>query len=206
MKQSKLMSFVESLINIAVGLGVAMAANAIILPLMGFPISFRENAIIAAFMTVVSIARSFTLRRIFEALHIRRPLSPFMQAVIAERFRQVEVEGWTAENDDFVHLPGDLALHGGLYAQYAHLRPSDYTPPSLWRWNSEWWKPVDFRRNLVKAAALILAEGEKHDRNRSKRSDWDHPRPLGHGHQPASGPKPKAPTTGSGVTARKAVS
>lgn len=32
MKQSRFMSFTESLINIAVGLGVAMLANAIILP------------------------------------------------------------------------------------------------------------------------------------------------------------------------------
>ena len=51
-------------------------------------------------MTAISIARGFLLRRLFEALHIRRPLSPFMQAVIAERVRQVEVEGWSSEHDD----------------------------------------------------------------------------------------------------------
>lgn len=45
-------------------------------------------------MTMISIARSYVLRRLVEALHIRRPLSPFMQAVIAERYRQVEVERW----------------------------------------------------------------------------------------------------------------
>jgi len=168
MKQSKAMSALESGINIAVGLGIAMAANAIILPLVGFPVTLSQNAIIAAFMTVVSFVRSYALRRLFEALHIRTPLSAFTQAVIAERKRQIEVEGWSREHDDFEHMRGDLAHAGGIYAQYAHHKPGDI-PPLLWRWSDAWWKPVDFRRNLVKSCALIVAEGEKFDRLKSKR-------------------------------------
>jgi len=160
MKQSRLMSFAESLINILVGLGVAMAANAIILPLLGFPISLGQNAIIAAFMTVVSIARSFALRRVFEALHIRHPLSPGALAIVAERRRQVELEGWTPDHDAD-HRVGELARAGGCYAIFGDTRVQ--TPPSHWPWASEWWKPADYRRNLVKAGALILAELDRAD-------------------------------------------
>jgi hypothetical protein len=173
------MSFAESLINIVVGLGVAMAANAVILPLMGFPISLHENAIIAAFMTVVSIARSFTLRRVFEALHIRRPLSPFMQAVIAERFRQIEVEGWNAEHDR-QHTPREIARAGAAYLVGAErFTVTDYeadeeeVPLSgrlIWPWGLDFWKPRELRRDLVRGCALGLAAGERSDELKRKRS------------------------------------
>lgn len=165
MKQSRLMSFVESLINIAVGLGVAMAANAIILPLLGFPISLSQNIAIATFMTVVSIARSFALRRLFEALHIRHPLSAGALAIIAERRRQIEQEGWTPEHD-LAHRPGELARHGACYAL---ARSQDAHPPAYWEWDDAWWKPADFRRNLVKSGALILAELDRADYARKRK-------------------------------------
>jgi hypothetical protein len=226
MKQSRLMSLVESAVNIAVGLGVAMIANAIILPALGFPITLAQNAIIAVFMTAVSLARSFALRRLFEALHIRRPLSPAMAAVIAERFRQVEAEGWSPEHDD-EHAPGELAAAGACYALAAH-DASSVHPPRGWRWADEWWKPAGFRRNLVKAAALILAEIEKFDRLKTRGarpkvspskggsndlSRWkqfggtlDRPAPppssspaLVQGYTAPAGKKPRPPRTGSGV-------
>jgi hypothetical protein len=34
----------------------------------------------------------------------------------------------------------------------------------IWPWDRKWWKPTDRRRDLVKAAALILAEIERLDR------------------------------------------
>ena len=167
MKQSRLMSLVESVINIAVGLGVAMVANAIILPLVGFPISLAQNAIIAAFMTVISIARSFVLRRLFEALHIRHPLSPAMHAIIAERRRQIEIEGWDNDHDDR-HERGELARAGAAYAVSA-AGPKTFAFKSIWPWDEEWWKPRDFRRDLVRAGALIIAELDKFERSRKTR-------------------------------------
>ncbi|BBF93358.1 DUF7220 family protein [Blastochloris tepida] len=175
MKQSRAMSLLESIVNILVGLGVAMAANAIILPLLGFAISLQQNLQIAAFMTVVSILRSYALRRLFEALHIRHPISPFMLAVMAERRRQIEVEGWSPEHDDGV-LPGSLAAAGASYALEAphHLSAGgagqSARPPESWPWSRDWWKPTGFRRDLVKAGALIIAEGEKFDRRRGDRN------------------------------------
>ena len=178
MKQSRLMSFLESLINIAVGLGVAMLANAVILPALGFPISLSQNAIIAAFMTVVSIPRSFALRRQFEALHFRHPLSPGALAIVAERRRQIEVEGWAAEHD-LAHAPGALARAGAAYAVNVWLRNADVQktrdlrglPSLIWPWEKSWWKPDGNRRDLVKAGALILAELDRADTERkAKRS------------------------------------
>ncbi|MET4307918.1 hypothetical protein [Bradyrhizobium sp. RT4b] len=166
MKQSKFMSLVESVINIVVGFGISLAAQVYFLPLLGVTISFRQNLTFALIMTAVSIARSFALRRVFEALHIRRPLSPFMQAVIAERFRQVEGEGWSTEHDD-AHAPGELARAGGCYADRAGLPGRSLSDiPARWPWSRDWWKPAGFRRDLVRAGALIIAEGEKFDRNR----------------------------------------
>lgn len=183
MKQSRLMSFVESTISTLSGFGISLLAQWFFLPLLGVHVTFTQNVIFALIMTVISIARGFLLRRIFEALHIRRPISPFMQAVIAERFRQIEVEGWDHGHDD-KHEAGELARAGGTYATYAywhlgraqgiapakhHRTTQGMQPPGLWPWSRDWWKPTDFRRDLVKAGALILAEGEKFDRARKAR-------------------------------------
>ncbi|BCA04061.1 DUF7220 family protein [Bradyrhizobium diazoefficiens] len=173
MKQSKIMSLVESVINIAVGFGISLAAQMYFLPLLGVTVSFRQNLFFALIMTVISIARSYLLRRVFEALHIRRPLSSFMQAVIAERFRQIEQEGWSTTHDD-AHPVGELAAAGSCYAimpTWRRRADDDFgrEPPIVWPWSLEWWKPQGNRRDLVRAAALVVAEGEKFDRNRGRK-------------------------------------
>lgn len=165
MKQSQLMSFVESTINILVGFGIAVGAQALFLPMLGVAIPISANLSFAAIMTVISIARSYGLRRLFEALHIRRPLSPFMQAVIAERYRQIEQEGWSLEHDDD-HAPRELALAGAGYVRQAG---RSVLVPMDWPWSKDWWKPTGFRRDLVKGSALIVAEGEKFDRARKSK-------------------------------------
>jgi hypothetical protein len=169
-KQSKFMSALETCLSTAAGFGISLLAQMYFLPLLGVSISLHQNFAFALIMTVVSLARQFILRRLFEALHIRRPLSAFMQAVIAERYRQIEAEGWSTEHDDHEHVVGALATAGAAYALNAGY-PTALAPPKDWPWADEWWKPAGFRRDLVKAAALILAEGEKFDRNRKRRSD-----------------------------------
>lgn len=178
MKQSRLMSMLESIINIVVGFGISLVAQIVFLPMLGVVIDLHQNLQFALIMTVISIARSFTLRRLFEAMRIRRPLSPFMQAVISERFRQIEVEGWSPEHDDG-HQYGELACAGAAYARMANIKSglqhSQLVSPVFWPWSQDWWKPVGFRRDLVKACALILAEGEKFDRNRGRPLNGDRP-------------------------------
>jgi hypothetical protein len=169
LKQSRAASLVESITNIAVGLSLSIGLQAIVLPALGVPIPWSVNFAFAGLMTVVSIARSFALRRLFEALHFRHPLSPGALAIIAERRRQIEGEGWTAEHDDKQHETGELAMAGAAYVFGAvnafGAFPGD-KPPVFWPWSREWWKPQDYRRDLVRAGALILAEIDRHDRNR----------------------------------------
>lgn len=170
MKQSRLMSMLETTLSTAAGFGLSLFLQWLILPiLLGVSIPLHSNLAFAAIMTVASLARGFVLRRIFEALHIRRPLSPFMQAAIAERFRQIEQEGWSADHDD-EHQSGELARAGGCYADRAGVMDRSMSGvPQRWPWSYDWWKPAGFRRDLVKAAALIIAEGEKFDRNRKRK-------------------------------------
>jgi hypothetical protein len=80
--------------------------------------------------------------------------------VLAERQRQIEMEGWTAEHDD-LWTGGELASAGVAYALASH---EIERAPMEWPWDKEWWKPKNRRRNLVRAAALIIADIDRMDR------------------------------------------
>lgn len=69
MRQSRRMSLVESLANVAVGYGIAVATQVLVLPMFGLHTSLSNNLAIGAVFTVVSIIRSYALRRVFEQLH-----------------------------------------------------------------------------------------------------------------------------------------
>ena len=71
MKQSRLMSLVESVANVAVGYGVAVITQILIFPVFGLHTTLAQNLKMGAIFTIVSIARSFALRRAFEAIRIR---------------------------------------------------------------------------------------------------------------------------------------
>jgi len=72
MKQSRLMSLMESLANVLVGYGVAVATQMLVFPLFGLAVTITENLLIGLIFTVVSIVRSYALRRSFEALRVRQ--------------------------------------------------------------------------------------------------------------------------------------
>jgi hypothetical protein len=91
-----------------------------------------------------------------------------IEEIAAERRRQIEVEGWTSEHDDR-HERGELAKAAAAYAYNAgadelNRRWNSATPVIVWPWSREWWKPTTSRRDLIKAAALIVAEIERLDR------------------------------------------
>ena len=71
MKQSRLMSLVEAIANVAVGYGVAVITQILIFPIFGLHTTLAQNLKMGAIFTVVSIARSFALRRVFEAIRMR---------------------------------------------------------------------------------------------------------------------------------------
>ena len=66
------MSLVESLANVAVGYGVAVVTQILIFPIFGLQTTLAQNLKMGAMFTMVSIARSFALRRVFEALRLRK--------------------------------------------------------------------------------------------------------------------------------------
>ena len=61
----------EALINVVVGYGIALAAQMMIFPLFGIHISLQDNIVIGLLFTVVSIVRSYALRRLFNRWHRR---------------------------------------------------------------------------------------------------------------------------------------
>ncbi|MEI2299304.1 hypothetical protein [Ensifer sp. MJa1] len=93
--------------------------------------------------------------------------------VLAERERQMAVEGWSIGHDD-AYLDGELAEAAAAYALGSYRlavsarvkgQPHDTTHyRTIWPWSLEWWKPTERRRDLVKAGALIIAEIERIDR------------------------------------------
>lgn len=72
--------------------------------------------------------------------------------VLAERKRQIEVEGFTAAHDDTNYRDeNELVKAAVCFAE-----PALYS--LIWPWNASWWKIRDGRRRcLVKAAALLIA-------------------------------------------------
>ena len=65
MTQKRLHSALESATNVTVGYAVAMITQALVFPLFGFYASTAEHAGIALIFTVVSLVRSYALRRLF---------------------------------------------------------------------------------------------------------------------------------------------
>jgi len=63
--QSKLQSFWEAWVNILIGFSINFLANMLILPLFGFNITVGDNLIIGVIYTLISLARSYAVRRWF---------------------------------------------------------------------------------------------------------------------------------------------
>ena len=71
MKQSRFMSLIEAIANVAVGYGVAVVTQILIFPVFGLHTTLGQNLKMGGIFTIVSLARSFALRRLFEALRMR---------------------------------------------------------------------------------------------------------------------------------------
>jgi hypothetical protein len=67
MMQSRLMSLIEALANVGVGYGVAVTTQIAVFPLFGLTATLAENLLLGAVFTVVSIIRSYTLRRLWRS-------------------------------------------------------------------------------------------------------------------------------------------
>ncbi len=66
--QSRKHSIIESIVNVLIGYWVAVGATQAILPLFGIPVRFDQNLAISGLFTVISLIRSYVLRRIFNRI------------------------------------------------------------------------------------------------------------------------------------------
>jgi len=71
MKQSRLMSMVEAITNVAVGYGLAVITQIIVFPWFGLEAALGEHMAIGMAFVGVSLARSYLLRRLFARLQLR---------------------------------------------------------------------------------------------------------------------------------------
>ena len=62
------MSLTESFANVAIGYGIAVAAQVAVFPLFGIHIGQGDDLALGAVFTVISLVRSYVLRRVFEHL------------------------------------------------------------------------------------------------------------------------------------------
>ena len=69
--QSRLMSAVETATNIAVGLVVSFIAQLVIFDVYDISVTVSQNVEITLFFTLVSIVRSYALRRFFNNIRAK---------------------------------------------------------------------------------------------------------------------------------------
>ncbi|RZN09651.1 hypothetical protein CWO91_16620 [Bradyrhizobium genosp. SA-3] len=70
MKQTRKASLLETLLSTAIGYGVAVTTQVVVFPWFGLHVPISHNLMIGAVFTVVSIARGFAVRRLFEHLRV----------------------------------------------------------------------------------------------------------------------------------------
>ncbi|WP_314435901.1 DUF7220 family protein [Massilia timonae] len=67
MTQTRLGSLIEAIINVLIGFGINFTANMLIFPLFGFHITPGANLALGLIYTVISVVRSYAVRRWFNA-------------------------------------------------------------------------------------------------------------------------------------------
>lgn len=69
MSQSRKHSMLEAIINVVVGFSINFLLNMLVFPLFGWEISAAQNIALGVIYTVISIVRSYSLRRVFNRWH-----------------------------------------------------------------------------------------------------------------------------------------
>lgn len=110
-------------------------------------------------MKVHGIAWSYTDGSRYDVTTVE----PAIIDVATERLRQQTAEGYDAGHDDR-YTDDELPRAALCYLAQVFDPVPDGAVPRLWPWPNEFWKPKARRSNLVRAAALIVAEIERLDR------------------------------------------
>jgi len=69
--QTRLQSLLEAGVNVLLGYGIALGAQLAVFPLFNIHIPMASNIAIGIIFTLVSLVRSYALRRLFNWLHSR---------------------------------------------------------------------------------------------------------------------------------------
>lgn len=70
--QSKLGSAVEAIANVVVGIIVSLISQLVIFGAYGIHLSLTENIQMVGYFTLISLVRSYLLRRLFNRWHAKR--------------------------------------------------------------------------------------------------------------------------------------
>jgi hypothetical protein len=68
MSQSRCMSMIEAITNVAVGYALAVVTQIMVFPWFGLHPSLGENLALGGIFVGISLLRSYALRRLFEAV------------------------------------------------------------------------------------------------------------------------------------------
>jgi len=64
--QSRRQSLIEAITNVVVGYALAVLTQIVVFPWFGLQVPFRDNLAIGAVFVMISLLRSYALRRLFE--------------------------------------------------------------------------------------------------------------------------------------------
>lgn len=67
MTQTRTESAIESVVNIMIGYTVSLLSQLVVFPLFGIVIPLADNLLIGAWFTVISLIRSYVIRRVFNS-------------------------------------------------------------------------------------------------------------------------------------------
>lgn len=78
--QTKWQSFIESLVSILIGFGIALISQLILFPFYGIHPTLNTNIQIVLWFTVISLIRTYIIRRVFNRRALNtKPLLPLSQ-------------------------------------------------------------------------------------------------------------------------------
>ena len=72
MRQQRRHSLLEAVANSAIGYALAVLTQVAVFPQFGFEVPLAQSLVLGAIFTVLSLVRSYTLRRVFEGRQMRR--------------------------------------------------------------------------------------------------------------------------------------
>ena len=70
--QSRRMSMIETLVSIAIGLVVSLLSQLLIFRLYDIHLALSTNLVITLYFTVISVIRSFYVRRLFNRINHKK--------------------------------------------------------------------------------------------------------------------------------------